>query len=203
MVVWFDMNNVICDFYKVEDVYARLDNGDNRVYLEANVIPKGIALMNTYKEAGYSIGIITRLSKKMRSEKIDMETYINKYNWLVHNGINVDVFKLIPYEDNKWDYRESDDDIIVDDDERVWRDWGNSNIVRIIKEDKMEVVTNEGSVVRYTYYNVLDKHVVSVASPTHDGGYSLFMVRRACKTLEEALDCFWATVEELEIMASL
>ena len=26
MVVWFDMNNVICDFYKVENVYARLDN---------------------------------------------------------------------------------------------------------------------------------------------------------------------------------
>lgn len=133
MVVWFDMNNVICDFYKVEDVYARLDNGDNRVYLEANVIPKGIALMNTYKEAGYSIGIITRLSKKIRSEKIDMETYINKYNWLVHNSINVDVFKLIPYEDNKWEYRESDDDVIVDDDERVWREWGNNNVVRIIK----------------------------------------------------------------------
>ena len=96
MVVWFDMNNVICDFYKVEDVYARLDNGDNSVYLEANVIPKGIALMNTYKEEGYKIGIITRLSKKLRSEKIDIETYINKYNWLIHNGINIDVFKLIP-----------------------------------------------------------------------------------------------------------
>lgn len=137
MVVWFDMNNVICDFYKVEDVYARLDNGDNSVYLEANVIPKGIALMNTYKEEGYKIGIITRLSKKLRSEKIDIETYINKYNWLIHNGINVDIFKLIPYEDNKWEYRESDDDIIVDDDERVWREWGNSNIVRIVKEDNM------------------------------------------------------------------
>ena len=137
MVVWFDMNNVICDFYKVEDVYARLDNGDNSVYLEANVIPKGIALMNTYKEEGYKIGIITRLSKKLRSEKIDIETYINKYNWLIHNGINVDVFKLIPYEDNKWEYRESDDDIIVDDDERVWREWGNSSIVKIIKEANM------------------------------------------------------------------
>ncbi len=137
MVVWFDMNNVICDFYNVEDVYARLDNGDNSVYLEANVIPKGIALMNTYKEEGYKIGIITRLSKKLRSEKIDIETYINKYNWLIHKGINVDVFKLIPYEDNKWEYRESDDDIIVDDDERVWREWRNSNIVKIIKEANM------------------------------------------------------------------
>ena len=137
MVVWFDMNNVICDFYNVEDVYARLDNGDNSVYLEANVIPKGIALMNTYKEEGYKIGIITRLSKKLRSEKIDIETYINKYNWLIHKGINVDVFNLIPYEDNKWEYRESDDDIIVDDDERVWREWRNSNIVKIIKEANM------------------------------------------------------------------
>lgn len=134
MVVWFDMNNVICDFYKVENVYARLDNGDNSVYLEANTIPEGVERLRRYQECGYKVGIITRLSKKMRSEKIDMETYINKYNWLVHNGINVDVFKLIPYEDNKWNYRESDDDIIVDDDERVWREWDNSNIVKIIKK---------------------------------------------------------------------
>lgn len=127
------MNNVICDFYKVHNVYARLDAGDNSVYLEAEMIAKGVMLMKYYRLKGYDIGIITRLSKKLRSEKIDMETYINKYNWLIHNGINVDVFKLIPYEDNKWDYRRCDDDVIVDDDERVWRDWGNANIVRIYK----------------------------------------------------------------------
>lgn len=161
MVVWFDMNNVICDFYKVENVYARLDNGDNSVYLEANTIPEGVASLRRYKEWGYKVGIITRLSKKLRSEKIDIETYINKYNWLVHNGINVDVFKLIPYEDNKWDYRESDDDIIVDDDERVWRDWGNYNIMRVNDMYKIERVGVSRFAICNRYGIVVDKYVYS------------------------------------------
>lgn len=129
--VWFDMNNVICDFYNVKDVYARLDRGDNSVYLEARVIKEGIELLKKYQQQGYYVGIITRLSKKMRSEKIDMETYINKYNWLLHNGIMVDCFNLIPYEMNKWDWRKNDDDVVVDDDERVWNDWGNNAIVHV------------------------------------------------------------------------
>lgn len=129
--VWFDMNNVLCDFYKVKDVYNRLDEGDNSVYLEGALIEDGYRRYLEYKQQGYKVGIITRLSKKMRSEKIDMETYINKYNWLLKNGIMVDCFQLIPYQDNKWDWRKSDDDWIVDDDERVWNEWGNGNIVHI------------------------------------------------------------------------
>lgn len=131
--VWFDMNNVLCDFYKVKDVYDRLDNGDNSVYLEGALIKNGYDMYVSYKQQGYKVGIITRLSKKMRSEKIDMETYINKYNWVLKNGIMVDCFQLIPYQDNKWDWRMNDDDVIVDDDERVWNEWGNGNIVHINK----------------------------------------------------------------------
>ena len=143
-MIYFDMDGTIADLYGVEDWLPRLRNEDATPYLEARPMCDMDTLCRLLVEAkamGYTVGIITWLSKGATKEYKRAVTQAKKAWLKQHITVGIDEAHFIQYGARK-DYVAKDKKgIIFDDDERVRNKWkgeaynpAEQDILKILQE---------------------------------------------------------------------
>jgi hypothetical protein len=140
--VYFDMDNTIADLYGVEDWLPKLRSENPSPYLDAmpmvdlNEFANNLKIL---KSAGYTIGIITWLSK-FSSESYKTLVRKAKRDWLKKIEFKFDEVHMIAYGTPKHKVAKIKNAILVDDDLIVadqWRQaggsWVNANDKRWLK----------------------------------------------------------------------
>ena len=79
--IYFDMDGTLADLYSVDNVFKKLDSYDVSPYIDAKPINKYINLLKEYKNKGYTIIILSCLSK-ITNNKYDRELVNAKGKWL-------------------------------------------------------------------------------------------------------------------------
>lgn len=126
--IWFDMDGTIADLYGVDSWLNKLSNCDASPYREAAVMHNMSLLaryLNMVQKAGYSIGIISWLSKESTIE-YDEAVTIAKESWLEKHlhSVHWNEINIVAYGTPKEDFIE-DDDILFDDNEDIRAQWSN------------------------------------------------------------------------------
>ena len=143
MTVWFDMDGTISDLYGVENWLEKLQSSNPEPYAFASVMVNMSLLaryLNKIQKNGYSIGIISWLSKNSTDEYDELVTEA-KLTWLkihlksvVWNEINI-----VKYGTPKSSFMNDDEDILFDDEEKNRIEWGNKSyspemIMKVLKK---------------------------------------------------------------------
>jgi len=121
--IWFDMDGTIADLYNEKDWLEDIQRKDTRPFENAKVIIKEEILKDLEAE-GYLLGIITWTPKNATREYC-RKVRKAKVEWLKKNypNINFDTIHCIKYGTNKWYYRDTKDDILVDDEIQNIKRW--------------------------------------------------------------------------------
>ena len=125
-MIWFDMDGTIADLYGVENWLPMLIAKDPTPYREAGVLVNMNLLarrLHAVQRAGYTIGIVSWLSKTSTAE-YDEAVTAAKLNWLAKHlpSVEWDEIKIVAYGTNK---RELCGGGILFDDENKNREiWG-------------------------------------------------------------------------------
>lgn len=142
MRICFDMDGTIADLYGVENWLDYLINYDETPYLIADTLLNMNILarkLNQLQRRGYEIGIISWLSKDS-SNGYDSKVTIAKREWLKKHlkSVQWDFITIAPYGTNKNIVRQTEDDILFDDEINNRIEWGGiaydvNNILEILK----------------------------------------------------------------------
>ena len=129
ITICFDMDGTIADFYGVEGWLYCLENEMAHPYAIAKPLlnMSGLARrLNNLQKKGYRIAIISWLSKSGSKEFAETVTQA-KMNWLHRHlpSVHWDEINIIPYGTPKENYRNSDTDILFDDEEGNRNAWGD------------------------------------------------------------------------------
>lgn len=143
MTIFFDMDGTISNLYACPDWLPMLRAYNPAPYAEAAVMhnmSKLARYLNKVKAAGYSIGIISWLSK-CSNEAYDCAVTAAKLDWLHRHLPSVvwDEINIISYGMCKADFMTSDTDILFDDEENNRKEWRGvayepSQIFDVLKE---------------------------------------------------------------------
>ena len=130
--IYFDMDGTLANLYGVEDWLLKLNNKDASPYKEAQVMLNMQALahrLNNLQKAGYTIGIISWLSKDNSTPVYDMEVTEAKLNWLkTHLGsVEFNEIHIVAYGKRKSKQALVKDGYLFDDNESVRREWIKHN----------------------------------------------------------------------------
>ena len=125
--IYFDMDGTLADLYGCENWLADLINGYNRPYRNAKALVnmrKLGKLLNELQENGYTIGIISWLSKSGTPEYNEKVTRA-KMNWLARHisAVNFDEIKIVPYGTPKEKTVENPLGILFDDEKPNRDNW--------------------------------------------------------------------------------
>lgn len=142
MTIWFDMDGTLNRFYDVPDWLPKLRSSDPSPYAEA-AVNLNMSLMARYlnklQKLGYQIGIISWLAMNSTSE-YDEAVEAIKREWLENHlhSVSFDFIYITEYGIPKQSFKNSDDDILFDDNETIRNDWGNesyepSEILSVLK----------------------------------------------------------------------
>ena len=129
--IYFDMDGTLANLYEVDNWLAKLRAEDPTPYMEAPVMHNMQALahrLNKLKELGYTIGIISCLSKES-SATYDEEVTKAKTKWLTKHlsSVEFDEVHIVPYSNRKSQYAQISNGIIFDDNKFVRKEWIKSN----------------------------------------------------------------------------
>lgn len=129
--IYFDMDGTLANLYGVDNWLEKLRNYDASPYAEADVKLNMQALahrLNRLKKHGYTIGVISWLSKESTKE-YDEEVAKAKREWLKkHLGsVEFDEIHLVKYGKRKSRLAKVKDGILFDDNDKVRKEWIRRN----------------------------------------------------------------------------
>ena len=129
--IYFDMDGTLADLYGVEGWLEKLRAFDPTPYRDAPVLLNMQALahrLNKLKSLGYTIGIISWLSKESTTE-YDKAVTEEKLAWLAkHLGsVEFDEIHIIPYGNRKSRFANIHNGYIFDDSKVVRKEWIKNN----------------------------------------------------------------------------
>lgn len=145
-VIYFDMDGTIADLYAVEGWLDMLRNFESYPYLEAAPMCdmfKLVKVLNALKAEGYTIGVITWLSKESTKE-YDKEVRATKRLWLEAHGLwaCMDEVHMVKYGTPKHRVAKIHQGILIDDNSDVREAWENygGETINPIEEDLIEAL---------------------------------------------------------------
>ena len=145
-VIYFDMDGTIADLYAVEGWLDMLRNFKSYPYLEAAPMCdmfKLVKVLNALKAEGYTIGVITWLSKESTKE-YDKEVRATKRLWLEAHGLwaCMDEVHMVKYGTPKHRVAKIHQGILIDDNSDVREAWENygGETINPIEEDLIEAL---------------------------------------------------------------
>ena len=129
--IYFDMDGTLANLYGVDNWLGRLRDYDATPYKDAEVMLNMQALahrLNKLQARGYTIGIISWLSKETTPE-YDEAVTAAKLAWLAkHLGsVKWDEVAIVSYGKRKSKLAAVKDGYLFDDNERVRREWIRHN----------------------------------------------------------------------------
>lgn len=129
--IYFDMDGTIADLYGVENWLEKLRAYNPTPYIDAKVKLNMQALahrLNKLQKNGYTIGIISWLSKETNAEYNRAVTRA-KLEWLKKHlaSVEFDEVHLVPYGKKKSKVAQVKGGYIFDDSETVRREWIKNN----------------------------------------------------------------------------
>ena len=140
--IWFDMDGTIANLYAVDNWLEKLRNYDPTPYVEAEVMlnmSQLARLLNQLKVMGYKLGVISWLSKCPTAE-YDKAVGAAKVWWLEKHlpSVSWDEIKIVPNGMPKEWFKQSDDDILFDDEAKNRENWGGDAyepemIIKVLK----------------------------------------------------------------------
>ena len=129
--IYFDMDGTLANLYGVENWLERLRAYDASPYAEAEVLLNMQALahrLNRLQENGYTIGIISWLSKESTTD-YDTAATAMKMAWLEKHlrSVKWDEIHIVAYGKKKSKLAQVKDGYLFDDNENVRREWIKHN----------------------------------------------------------------------------
>ena len=125
--IYFDMDGTIANLYGVENWLEDLTNSNPRPYRVATPLVNLNSLarrLNNLQKKGYTIGIVSWLSKNSTADYDEAVTNAKK-KWLaVHlKSVNWDEVKIVPYGTPKEEVVNFSKGILFDDEEKNRKNW--------------------------------------------------------------------------------
>jgi len=125
--IWFDMDGTIANLYGVDNWLDKLHAYDPSPYAEAGVMlnmSQLARLLNQLQTMGYKLGIISWLSKCPTAE-YDRLVGAAKVWWLEKHlaSVSWDEIKIVPHGMPKEWFKQSEDDILFDDEAKNRENW--------------------------------------------------------------------------------
>lgn len=122
--IWFDMDGTLADLYGIENWRDKLNNADEKPYLEAKPLLNMsylARLLNKLQKEGYYLGIITWTAK-------DSDVHYHKAierakrRWLKKHlkSVNFNAIYILPYGEEKSNYGRG---ILFDDNIEIRKSW--------------------------------------------------------------------------------
>ena len=140
--IYFDMDGTIADLYGVEGWLNDLESENERPYATAKPLIRMSALarvLNRLQKEGYTIGIISWLSKGGSDDYNEKVAYA-KQKWLKQHlaSVNFDEINIVKYGTPKSTAVNIQGGILFDDEERNRAEWNGTafdvdNIIEILK----------------------------------------------------------------------
>ena len=129
--IYFDMDGTLANLYGVENWLEKLRAYDVSPYAEAEVMLNMQALahrLNKLQENGYTIGIISWLSKESTTA-YDMAATAMKMAWLEKHlrSVKWDEIHIVAYGKRKSKLAQVKDGYLFDDNENIRREWIKNN----------------------------------------------------------------------------
>lgn len=141
VMIWFDMDGTIANLYGVDNWLPMLREYNPTPYAEAEVMLNMSLLaryLNKLRAVGYGVGIISWLSKNSTAE-YDEAVTTAKLNWLRQHlrSVDFDEIHIVDYGTPKTSFRETEDDILFDDEARNREEWGEESF---LPDDIMDIL---------------------------------------------------------------
>ena len=140
--IYFDMDGTIADLYGVEGWLNDLESENERPYATAKPLIRMSALarvLNRLQKEGYTIGIVSWLSKGGSDDYNEKVTYA-KQKWLKQHlaSVNFDEINIVKYGTPKSTAVNIQGGILFDDEEKNRAEWNGTafdvdNIIEILK----------------------------------------------------------------------
>lgn len=129
--IYFDMDGTLANLYGVENWLSKLREYNATPYAEAKVLLNMQALahrLNTLKSKGYTIGVISWLSKESNPE-YDEAVTAEKLAWLSRHlkSVEWDEIHITAYGKRKSKLAQIKGGYLFDDNESVRREWIKNN----------------------------------------------------------------------------
>ena len=140
--IYFDMDGTIADLYGVENWLEDLINSEPRPYKVATPLVRMNSLarvLNRLQREGYSIGIVSWLSKS-GTQEYNREVTKAKKEWLYTHlkSVSFDEIRIVPYGTPKEKVVDKPKGILFDDEKQNRKNWCGTaydvnNIMEILK----------------------------------------------------------------------
>ena len=140
--IYFDMDGTIADLYGVENWLEDLINSEPRPYKVATPLVRMNSLarvLNRLQREGYSIGIVSWLSKS-GTQEYNREVTKAKKEWLCTHlkSVSFDEIRIVPYGTPKEKVVDKPKGILFDDEKQNRKNWTGTaydvnNIIEILK----------------------------------------------------------------------
>lgn len=145
-VIYFDMDGTIANLYAVDGWLDMLRNFEAYPYLEAAPMCdmfRLVKILNALKAEGYTIGVITWLSKES-NRQYDREVRETKRLWLQAHGLwaCMDEVHMVKYGTPKHRVAKIRHGILIDDNSDVREAWENygGETINPVEEDLIEAL---------------------------------------------------------------
>ena len=130
MTIWFDMDGTIVDLYSVENWLPMLRAYDPSPYMLAKPLVRLSTLaymLNRLRAKGYRVGVIS-WGSKCSTPAYDAAVTAAKTAWLKTHlpSVDFDEIHILPYGVPKQNFKNTDADILFDDEERNRINWGEN-----------------------------------------------------------------------------
>lgn len=130
MTIWFDMDGTIADLYSVENWLPMLRAYDPSPYMLAKPLVRLSTLaymLNRLRAKGYRVGVIS-WGSKCSTPSYDAAVAAAKTKWLHTHlpSVDFDEIHVVPYGVPKQNFKNTDADILFDDEESNRISWGEN-----------------------------------------------------------------------------
>ena len=130
MTIWFDMDGTIADLYSVENWLPMLRAYDPSPYMLAKPLVRLSTLaymLNRLRAKGYRVGVIS-WGSKYSTPSYDAAVAAAKTKWLHTHlpSVDFDEIHVVPYGVPKQNFKNTDADILFDDEESNRISWGEN-----------------------------------------------------------------------------
>lgn len=130
MTIWFDMDGTIADLYSVENWLPMLRAYDPSPYVLAKPLVRLSTLaymLNRLRAKGYRVGVIS-WGSKCSTPAYDTAVAAAKTKWLHTHlpSVDFDEIHVVPYGVPKQNFKNTDADILFDDEESNRISWGEN-----------------------------------------------------------------------------